>query len=86
MIDVSAPRMLLLTVTSWLDRQEREILAYLIEENRVLRQPGGRHLRLTDDDRPGATRGFRCAQERWAPRRTVNDCADPADVRDTACA
>ena len=37
MIDVSALRMLLLTVTSWLDRQEREILAYLIEENRVLR-------------------------------------------------
>ena len=32
MIDVSALRMLLLTVTSWLDRQEREILAYLIEE------------------------------------------------------
>jgi hypothetical protein len=31
-IDVSALRMLLLTVTSWLDRQEREMLAYLIEE------------------------------------------------------
>ena len=52
MIDVSALRMLLLTVTSWLDRQEREILAYLIEENRVLRrQLGGRRPRLTDDDR-----------------------------------
>src|SRR5436309_12348742 len=36
----------------WLDRQEREALAYLIEENRVLRaQLGGRRLRLTDDDR-----------------------------------
>ena len=44
--------MLLLTVTSWLDRQEREILAALIEENWVLRrQLGGRRLRLTDDDR-----------------------------------
>jgi putative transposase len=44
--------MLLLTVTSWLDRQEREMLAYLIKENRVLRrQLGGRRLRLTDDDR-----------------------------------
>jgi Integrase core domain/HTH-like domain len=44
--------MVLLTVTSWLDRQEREILAYLIEENRVLRrQLGGRRPRLTDDDR-----------------------------------
>ena len=38
MIDVSALRMLLLTVTTWLDGQEREILAYLIEENRVLRR------------------------------------------------
>jgi hypothetical protein len=44
--------MLLLTVTSWLDQREREVLAYLIDENRVLRrQLGGRRLRLTDDDR-----------------------------------
>jgi transposase InsO family protein len=44
--------MLLLTVTNWLDRREREMLAYLIEENRVLRQQlGGRRLRLTEDDR-----------------------------------
>jgi transposase InsO family protein len=44
--------MLLLTVTSWLDHREREMLAYLIEENRVLRrQVGGRRLRLTEDDR-----------------------------------
>src|SRR5688500_5229851 len=44
--------MWLLTVTSWLDQREREVLAYLIEENRVLRrQLGGRRLRLTDDDR-----------------------------------
>ena len=43
MIDVSAVRMVLLTVTSSLDRQERDVLAYLIEENRVLRrQLGGR--------------------------------------------
>ena len=51
-IDVSALRMWLLIVTSWLDRQEREILAYLVEENRVLRrQLGGRRLDLTDEDR-----------------------------------
>jgi hypothetical protein len=51
-IDVSALRMLLLTVTSWLDQREREMLAYLLEENRVLRrQVGGWRLRLTEDDR-----------------------------------
>jgi len=44
-IDVSAFHLLLLTVTSWLDRREREVLAYLIEENRILRQQvGGRRL------------------------------------------
>ena len=69
--------MLLLTVTSWLDRQEREILAYLIEENRVLRrQLGGRRLRLTDDDRRRlAARAYRlgrrrCARSRRSSRRT----------------
>ena len=52
MIDVSSLQMLLLTVTSWLGHQEREVLAYLIEENRILRRElGGRHLCLTDDDR-----------------------------------
>jgi hypothetical protein len=33
--------MLLLTVTGWLNRREREMLAYLIEENRVLRRQLG---------------------------------------------
>ena len=65
MIDVSAFQMLLLTVTSWLDRREREVLAYLIEENRVLRrQVGGRRLRLTDDDRRQlAARAYRLGRQ-----------------------
>jgi hypothetical protein len=51
-IDVSALQLLLVTITSWLDRREREMLAYLVEENRLLRrQLGGRRLRLTDADR-----------------------------------
>ena len=64
-IDVSALRMLLLTVTSWLARQEREMLAYLIEVNRVLRrQLGGRRLRLTDDDRRQlAARAYRLGRQ-----------------------
>jgi putative transposase len=44
--------MVLLVLTGWLERREREALAYLIEENRLLRrQLGSRRLRLTDDDR-----------------------------------
>jgi hypothetical protein len=38
-IDLSVFRLLLLTITGWLDRREREALAYLIEENRLLRRP-----------------------------------------------
>jgi putative transposase len=64
-IDISAFHMLLFTVTSWLDRREREVLAYLIEENRLLRrQVGGRRLRLTDDDRRKlAARGYRLGRQ-----------------------
>jgi len=51
-IDVSVLRLLLLSITGWLDCREREALAFLIEENRILRRKvGQRRLRLTDDDR-----------------------------------
>ena len=51
-LEISDVQMWLAVVLGWLDRQEREALAYLIEENRVLRaQLSGRRLRLTDDDR-----------------------------------
>ncbi len=44
--------MVLLVLTGWLERREREALAYVIEENRLLRrQLGSRRLWLTDDDR-----------------------------------
>ena len=52
MIDPVALQMVLGVLTGWLDRREREVIAYLIEENRLLRrQLGGRRLGLTDDDR-----------------------------------
>ena len=52
MIDPVALQMVLCVLTGWLDRREREAVAYLIEENRLLRhQLGTRRLRLTDDDR-----------------------------------
>jgi hypothetical protein len=42
----------LFVLTAWLDRRERRAIAYLVEENRVLRrQVGPRRMRLTDDDR-----------------------------------
>jgi hypothetical protein len=60
-IDMSALQMWFAVLIGWLDRQERDALAYLIEENRILRaQLSGRRLRLTDDDRTRlAVRAFR---------------------------
>ena len=47
MIDILALQLLLRAVTGWLDRRERDALAYLIEENRLLRrQLGGRRLAM----------------------------------------
>jgi hypothetical protein len=44
--------LVLLVLTSWLERREREVLAYLIAENRLLRrQLGTQRVRLTDADR-----------------------------------
>ena len=61
MIDPAALQMVLGVLTGWLDRREREAVAYLVEENRLLRrQLGPRRLRLTDDDRRRlATRAYR---------------------------
>jgi hypothetical protein len=51
-IDASAFQLLLTVLIGWLARRERQVVVYLIEENRCLRrQLGGRRLRLTDPDR-----------------------------------
>ena len=42
MIDPAALQMVLGVLTGWLDRREREAIAYLIEENRLLRLSLGR--------------------------------------------
>ena len=65
MIGVSALQMLLGALTGWLDRREREVIGYLIAENRLLRrQLQGQRLRLTDDDRRQlAARAFRLGRQ-----------------------
>jgi len=45
-------QVLLLTVSGWVNRHQADVIAYLVEENRVLKeQMKGRRLRLTDDQR-----------------------------------
>jgi hypothetical protein len=55
-------------LTGWLERRGREAIAYLIEENRLLRrQLGSRRLRLSDEDRR------RLAVPLWRWRHAVWD-------------
>ncbi len=54
MIDTIHLQLLLATFAGWVGRQQSHVIAYLIEENRVLKEQfesSGRRLRLTDDQR-----------------------------------
>jgi len=45
-------QLLLVTFSGWVNRQQAEVIDYLVEENRVLKeQLRGKRLRLTDDQR-----------------------------------
>jgi hypothetical protein len=47
-------KLLLATFAGWVTRQQSYVIAYLIEENRVLKEQlesGGKRLRFTDDQR-----------------------------------
>ena len=45
-------QLLLLTISGWVNRHQQDVIAYLVEENRVLKeQLRGRRLQLTDDQR-----------------------------------
>src|SRR5919106_1618323 len=44
--------LLVVTLAGWVNRHQQQVIEYLVEENRVLReQLGGRRIRLTDDQR-----------------------------------
>ena len=50
-IHVAALQIVLRVLTGWLERREREAIAYLTEDRLLRRQSGARRLRLTDADR-----------------------------------
>ena len=52
MMDFFRLRLLLATFAGWVNREQANVVTYLVEENRVLKeQLGGRCLRLNDDQR-----------------------------------
>jgi hypothetical protein len=72
-IDAFAFQLLPMVLTDWLARREREVVAYLIEENRCLRrQLGTRRVRLTDDDRRRlAARAYRIGRRARVHRYSI---------------
>jgi hypothetical protein len=65
-------RWLLGALVAWLDQQERQALAYLIEENRVLRRHVRDRLRLTDEERRRLARhGHRLGRRRLGEVATI---------------
>src|SRR5881409_2454404 len=56
--DLSPLRLLLVTLAGWVNRHQQQVIEYLVEENRVLReQLKGRRVGLTDDQRRLAAKG-----------------------------
>src|SRR5712692_4460414 len=52
MIDTVRLRILLVALSGWVNRHQLEVIEYLREENRVLKEhPGARRLKLTDHQR-----------------------------------
>ena len=51
--DIVRFRLLLLTLAGWISRHQQDVIDYLVEENRVLKEQLGRQdaQRLTDDQR-----------------------------------
>jgi hypothetical protein len=66
-MSVAPLQFLLLVFAGWVNRHQAEVVAYLQEENRVLReQLGGRRLRFTDAQRRRlATKAAPSAAARW---------------------
>ena len=62
-------RLLLISLAGWMNQQQQEVIDYLQEENRILReQLGGKRLRFNDDQR----RAWRSGPRNWAGACLLN--------------
>ena len=73
-------QVLLVTLAGWINRHQQHVIEYLVEENRVLKEPlTGRRLRPSDDQRRRlAAKGrqlggrvLRQVAEVWTPRGLI---------------
>jgi hypothetical protein len=71
-VDVAAVRLFVMAVAGWWADQRQEAIAYLVEENRILRAHLGGRVRLTDEDRGGLARhGHRLGRRRLGQVATI---------------
>ena len=64
--------MLMAALVGWLDQRQQAAVAYLIEENRILRRHVRGRIRLTDEERRRlATRGHRLGRRRLGEVATI---------------
>ena len=73
MNDLAFIRVVLAALAGWLDNHQQDVIAYLIEENRILRgQLAGRKLRLSDEQRRSlARRGRRLGRRLLSQVATI---------------
>ena len=72
MLNALSLRLLLAAPGGWLDQRQQEALAYLIEENRILRAHVRRRIRLTDEERRRlAVHGHRLGRRRLGAVATI---------------
>ena len=73
MNDLAFIRVVLAALAGWPDNHQQDVIAYLIEENRILRgQLAGRKLRLSDEQRRSlARRGRRLGRRLLSQVATI---------------
>ena len=72
MLDETSLRLLVAALVGWLDRREQHAVAYLLEENRILRRHVRGRVRLTDEERRRlAVRGHRLGRRRLRDVATI---------------
>ena len=72
MLDALSLRLLLLPLVGWLDQRQQAAVAYLIEENRILRGHVWGRIRLTDEERRRlAVHGHRLGRRRLRDVATI---------------
>ena len=72
MLNATSLRWLLAALVGWLDQRQQQAVAYLIEENRILRGHVRGRLRLTDEERQRLARhGHRLGRRRLSEIATI---------------